>query len=210
MTEEIKDRLDKGLMLPLVEEFYTLQGEGLQAGRAAYFVRLGGCDVGCAWCDTKHSWNPTLFPPVETDEIVSRCIEWPGKAVVVTGGEPLNYNLEYFTRKLKEYQVETFLETSGAYPISGYWDWICLSPKRNMHPVKPIHQMAHELKVVIQNEEDLLWAEENAKEVSPKCSLLLQPEWSRREQILPSIIGYIQENPRWRLSLQMHKWIHIP
>ena len=120
MTEEIKDRLDKGLMLPLVEEFYTLQGEGLQAGRAAYFVRLGGCDVGCAWCDTKHSWNPTLFPPVETDEIVSRCIEWPGKAVVVTGGEPLNYNLEYFTRKLKEYQVETFLETSGAYPISGY------------------------------------------------------------------------------------------
>lgn len=202
--------LDEGRKLPLVEEFYTLQGEGIQTGTAAYFVRLGGCDVGCAWCDTKYSWNPTLFPPVPTDDIVQRAATFAAKAVVVTGGEPTSYPLGYFTQKLKKAGIKTFLETSGAYPLTGQWDWICLSPKRNAPPVGDIHQQAHELKVVIHEEADLQWAEENATRVADTCYLLLQPEWSRREQLLPQIIGYVQQNPRWRLSLQMHKWVRIP
>ena len=202
--------LDEGKKLPLVEEFYTLQGEGIQTGTAAYFVRLGGCDVGCAWCDTKHSWNPTLFPPVATDDIVQRAASFAAKAVVVTGGEPTTYPLGYFTSKLMEAGIKTFLETSGAYPLTGRWDWICLSPKRHAPPVGNIHQHAHELKVVIHEEADLLWAEENAALVGDTCFLLLQPEWSRREQLLPKLIDYVQQNPRWRLSLQVHKWLRIP
>lgn len=202
--------LDDGKKLPLVEEFYTLQGEGIQTGTPAYFIRLGGCDVGCSWCDTKHSWNPTLFPPVPTDEIVARAASFPAKAVVVTGGEPTTYPLGYFTRKLKEAGVKTFIETSGAYPLSGDWDWICLSPKKNAPPTDNIHRLAHELKVVIYEPSDIEWAEHHARLVTDKCSLLLQPEWSRREQLIPLLIEYIQSNPKWRLSLQVHKWIRIP
>lgn len=202
--------LDNGRKLPLVEEFYTLQGEGIQTGTAAYFIRLGGCDVGCSWCDTKHSWNPTLFPPVAADEIVARAAQYPAKAVVVTGGEPSTYPLQYFTARLKEAGIKTYIETSGAYSLTGDWDWICLSPKKNAPPVGDIHQKAHELKVVIHEPADLEWAEYHAGLVEKHCYLLLQPEWSRREQLLPQLIDYIQNHPQWRLSLQVHKWLRIP
>lgn len=202
--------LDGGKLLPLVEEFYTLQGEGIQTGTPAYFIRLGGCDVGCSWCDTKHSWNPTLFPPVPAEQIVERASQYPAKAVVVTGGEPSTYPLDFFTRLLQEAGIKTFIETSGAYPLTGHWDWICLSPKQNAPPVGDIHQKAHELKVVIHQPSDIEWAEAHAMKVGSHCALLLQPEWSRREQLIPLLIDYIQTNPKWRLSLQVHKWIRIP
>jgi len=149
---------EEGLKLPLVEEFYTLQGEGYHTGSAAYFIRIGGCDVGCSWCDTKFSWNPDLHPPVDIQQIVDHASLKPAAAVVVTGGEPLMANMEPLTSKLKEKDIETFLETSGAYPLTGIWDWICLSPKRNMPPVGEIHQQAHELKMIIAEEKDFEWA----------------------------------------------------
>ena len=202
--------LNLGLHLPIVEEFYTLQGEGLQAGRAAYFVRIGGCDVACAWCDTKESWNPALFPPKPVDQLVARAASFPAKAVVITGGEPLNWNLGYLCDELKKYDITTFLETSGSQELSGTWDWICLSPKKNAPPLDAIFHQAHELKVVIHDDTDFAWAEENAKKVSESTALLMQPEWSRRELMIPKIIEYIMKNPKWRISVQTHKWLKIP
>lgn len=199
-----------GMKVPLVEEFYTLQGEGYHTGRAAYFIRIGGCDVGCSWCDTKYSWNPDLHPPVEIGEIVERASGYPAAAVVVTGGEPLMVNMEPLTSAMKAEGVETFLETSGAYELTGTWDWICLSPKQNMHPVGDIHKKAHELKVIIAKESDLGWAVEHAGRVSDSCKLYLQPEWSAREKILPVCIEFAKEHPEWGISLQAHKYMHIP
>lgn len=205
-TEEFKD----GLKVPLVEEFYTLQGEGYHTGHAAYFIRIGGCDVGCSWCDTKFSWNPALHPPVDIGDIAERAGQFPAAAVVVTGGEPLMVNLDPLTGLLKKKGIKTFLETSGAYPLSGTWDWICLSPKRNMPPVGDIHQKADELKVIIAGEADLGWAWEQSKLVREDCLVYLQPEWSRREAILPRIIDFVKENPAWAVSLQAHKYMRIP
>jgi organic radical activating enzyme len=202
--------LDTGLYLPIVEEFYTLQGEGLQVGRAAYFVRVGGCDVACAWCDTKESWNPALFPPKPVDELVARTASYPAKAVVITGGEPLSWNLGYLCDELKKHDITTFLETSGSQELSGTWDWICLSPKKNAPPLDEIFDHAHELKVVIHDDSDFAWAEENAQKVPESTALLMQPEWSRRELMIPKIIDYILKNPRWRISVQTHKWLRIP
>ena len=201
---------DGGKKLPLVEEFYTIQGEGYHTGKAAYFVRIGGCDVGCSWCDTKFSWDPSLHPLVPAGQIVSNAVKHPAASVVVTGGEPLMVNMDYLTGLLKKEGIETYLETSGAYPLSGEWDWICFSPKRGFPPGHDIYISAHELKVIIASSDDLDWAVENGAKVSSHCKLYLQPEWSRRETILPVIIEYVKKDPRWMISLQSHKYMRIP
>jgi 7-carboxy-7-deazaguanine synthase len=201
---------EDGRLIPLVEEFYTIQGEGYHTGKAAYFIRVGGCDVGCSWCDTKFSWNPDLHPLVPAEQIVEHVLEHPAAAVVVTGGEPLMVNMDYLTGLLKDAGIVTFLETSGAYELSGSWDWICLSPKKNSPPVSSIFGRAQELKVIVSAEEDLEWADENAARVGPLCKLYLQPEWSRREQILPLIVDFSKNHPRWMISIQSHKYMHIP
>lgn len=205
-----KDQFEQGLKVPLVEEFYTLQGEGFHTGHAAYFIRIGGCDVGCSWCDTKFSWNPELHPPVPIQDIVDRAAGYPAGAVVVTGGEPLMVDMGPLTGLLKERNIETYLETSGAYQLTGTWDWICLSPKQNMPPVGKIHQEAHELKVIIASEADLEWAVEHSGLVREECKLYLQPEWSNREKMLPVCIEFAKENPSWGISLQAHKYMRIP
>jgi 7-carboxy-7-deazaguanine synthase len=199
-----------GKKIPLVEEFYTIQGEGYHTGKAAYFIRVGGCDVGCSWCDTKFSWDPSLHPVVPADQIIEHVLDCPAAAVVVTGGEPLMVNLDYLTSSLKKQGIETFLETSGSHPLSGTWDWICLSPKTNAPPLEGIFPKAHELKVIIASEEDIEWALKNSLKVTADCKLYLQPEWSRREQILPRVIEFSKQNPRWMISLQSHKYMHIP
>lgn len=204
------DVFEGGTKLPLMEEFYSLQGEGYNTGRAAYFIRLGGCDIGCQWCDSKRSWNPDLHPLVSIGNIVGRAAATPGKAVVVTGGEPSIYNLEPLTTELKKRSIKTFIETSGAYPLTGYWDWICLSPKRNRHPQEEIYQRANELKLIIFDEDDFVWAEECADRVNKDCRLYLQPEWSRYKQNIHKITNYILQNPRWLISLQAHKYMNIP
>jgi organic radical activating enzyme len=205
-----KQIFEDGKKLPLVEEFYTIQGEGYHTGKAAYFIRIGGCDVGCSWCDTKFSWDPSLHPVVPAEQIIENVVSYPAASVVVTGGEPLMVNLSYLTARLKEKRVETFLETSGAYPLTGTWDWICLSPKRNAPPLEEHFQTAHELKVIIASEEDLEWAEINASRIGSECKRYLQPEWSRRETILPLLIAYVKKNPEWMISLQSHKYMRIP
>lgn len=202
--------LDGGRKLPVMEEFYTLQGEGFNTGKAAYFVRIGGCDVGCAWCDSKESWNAELFPPVPVGEVVKRAAATPAKTVVITGGEPSLYSLDIFTNTLNKSGITTMVETSGAHPLSGAWDWICLSPKKNSPPQKEIYARAHELKVVIQKEADLQWAEKNAALVSPQCHLFLQPEWSVTPQIMEILTDYVMQHPQWRISLQAHKYMGIP
>ncbi|HHL57991.1 MAG TPA: 7-carboxy-7-deazaguanine synthase QueE [Bacteroidetes bacterium] len=205
------DKLFKGgMMLPIMEDFYTLQGEGYHMGKAAYFVRIGGCDVGCSWCDTKQSWNADLFPPVSVDDVVGRICAAPAKTVVVTGGEPSLYPLEYFTSSLRERNIKTMVETSGAYELTGDWDWICLSPKKNSPPLQEILKKANELKVIIQTPEDLIWAEENAAKVNPECLLYLQPEWKVSEQIMDVLTNYVMENTQWAVSLQAHKYMKIP
>ena len=201
---------ENGDKLPLVEEFYSIQGEGYHAGKAAYFIRLGGCDVGCSWCDSRFTWNPEMYPMVNTDDIISRAAGSGADSVVVTGGEPLMWNLDLLCEGLKRNNICTYLETSGAYPYSGTWDWLCLSPKRNMPPEKSICQLADELKVIIEEKDDLEWAEKYSKMVSKKCRLFLQPEWSRFETIIPEIVGYVRKNTEWRISLQVHKYMHIP
>ncbi len=197
-------------MLPLVEEFYTVQGEGFHTGKAAYFIRIGGCDVGCSWCDTKFSWNPDLHPLVPVERIIANASLYPAAAVVVTGGEPLMNDMGPLTSGLHAEGIETFLETSGAYPLSGEWDWICLSPKRNMPPVGDIYHFAHELKVIISSEEDFEWAVEHATFVGEKCHLFLQPEWSVSKAMIPLIVDFVKEHPQWNISVQAHKYMRIP
>lgn len=201
---------ENGTLLPLMEEFYTIQGEGYHSGKAAYFIRLGGCDVGCHWCDVKESWDAELHPLTSADTIVENASKYPGKAVVITGGEPLMYNLDYLTAELQKRQIKTFIETSGAYPLSGSWDWICLSPKKFKVPRPEIAPLAGELKIIVFNKSDFAWAEEHAKMVSPHCRLYLQPEWSKAASITPLIIDHVKENPKWEISLQTHKYLNIP
>lgn len=202
--------LKGGELLPLMEAFYTLQGEGFHTGKPAFFIRIGGCDVGCHWCDVKESWNPALFPPVAVSEIIEQALPCPARTLVVTGGEPLLYPLDHLCNGLISHGFSLHLETSGAYPISGKWDWICLSPKKNQPPLSEIFPLANELKVIIETEKDLLWAEENAARVSQECKLFLQPEWSRSKQILPVLIDYAMQHPKWAVSLQSHKFMNIP
>jgi organic radical activating enzyme len=203
-TEEQSQRL------PLVEEFYTVQGEGYHAGKAAYFIRLGGCDIGCSWCDSRFSWKPDIHPLVDADDIIGRVVESGSDSVVVTGGEPLIWNLDYLCKGLKGNNINTFIETSGAYPLSGEWDWICVSPKRNMPPLDEMCNAANELKVIIQKPEDFEWAEKYRLKVKSDCRLFLQPEWSSFKLIIPVIVDYVKKYPDWRISLQIHKYMHIP
>jgi len=204
------DFLEKGEKLPIVETFYTIQGEGFHTGKPAFFVRIGGCDIGCSWCDTKFSWNPNLHKLVDISDILNTILSSGSDSVVVTGGEPLSYNLDMFCDILKSEGLMTFLETSGAYPKSGSWDWICLSPKKNNPPTKKNFESADELKVIIQTVKDFSWAEENSKKVGENCRLFLQPEWSQYDKIIPRVIEYVKKNPKWSISLQAHKFMKIP
>lgn len=196
--------------LPVMEHFYTLQGEGYHQGRAAYFIRLGGCDVGCVWCDVKESWDAEKHPVYSIDKLLAAVKETPSELVVVTGGEPLMHNLDVLTKKLQQAGLQTNIETSGAHPLSGNWNWICLSPKKFKAPLPGILPVADELKVVIFNKSDFDWAEKYAALVSPACKLYLQPEWDKASQMTPMIIDYIKANPKWELSLQIHKYINVP
>jgi len=196
--------------LPLVEAFYTIQGEGFHQGKAAYFIRLGGCDVGCVWCDVKESWDASAHPLIAVKEMVGNAKKFPGRIAVVTGGEPLIYDCFYLTEELHAAGFHTHIETSGAYPLSGEWDWICLSPKKFKKPLPGPIENADELKVVIYHPSDFEWAESFAEKVKPSCKLFLQPEWSKRETVTPMISAYILDNPKWEFSLQLHKYIHMP
>lgn len=202
--------LDGGKLLPLVESFYTIQGEGYNTGKPAYFIRLGGCDVGCSWCDAKETWNPKKYPPVPIEQIIKEATAHPAKAIVMTGGEPLRYPLDLLCDELTKRDLEIFLETSGSEHLSGRFDWICLSPKKNKWPLRENYQVANELKVIIQDESDFEWAEFNRAKVGKNCRLYLQPEWSRMDKMLPVIIEYVKAHPNWNISLQTHKFMRIP
>lgn len=211
MTEFNKEQkilLEQGKMLPIMEHFYTIQGEGAHTGRAAYFIRLGGCDVGCHWCDVKESWNAEKHPLMDTEEIAKIAADHC-KTIIITGGEPLMWNLEILTKKLKELGCMIHIETSGSHSLRGQIDWITLSPKKLKLPKEEIYQIADELKVVIFNNHDFKFAEEQASKVSPKCRLYLQSEWSKREQNYPKITEYILKNPKWVASVQTHKYLDI-
>jgi 7-carboxy-7-deazaguanine synthase len=198
------------LSLPVMEHFYTLQGEGFHQGRAAYFIRLGGCDVGCVWCDVKDSWDAERHEKLTIGNLQLAIEKTPAKLVVITGGEPLMHNLDELTATLQAKGFETNIETSGAHPLSGSWDWICLSPKKFKAPLPGILPFANELKVVVFNKSDFDWAEEYAQQVNPNCKLYLQPEWDKAAVVTPLIIDYIKTNPKWELSLQIHKYINVP
>ena len=209
MLKKTELLIDQGEMLPLMEEFYTIQGEGFHSGKAAYFIRIGGCDVGCHWCDVKESWNAELHPPTETNKIVDKAKQY-AKTVVVTGGEPLMWNMQFLTDSLHREGLQIHIETSGAYPMSGNFDWICLSPKKNKLPLPEIHKSADELKVIVYNKHDFKFAEEQAQKVKEKCELFLQPEWSNRDKMTPLIVDYVMKHPKWKISLQTHKYLNIP
>ncbi len=202
-------------LLPIMEHFYTIQGEGYHQGKAAYFIRLGGCDVGCVWCDVKDSWDAAKHPVFAIDEIVNMAVKGcPEKEAemiaVITGGEPLMHRLDNLTASLKIKGFKTNIETSGAHPLSGHWDWICLSPKKFKAPLQEVINAAHELKVVIFNVSDFTWAEKYAARVNKDCKLYLQPEWDKASVVTPLIIDYVKQNPKWRISLQIHKYINVP
>nr|WP_322625759.1 7-carboxy-7-deazaguanine synthase QueE [uncultured Flavobacterium sp.] len=209
LKKELQLAVEKGKMLPLMEEFYTIQGEGYHTGTAAYFIRVGGCDVGCHWCDVKESWNADLHPPTAVESIVSNAAKYC-KTIVVTGGEPLSWDMNPLTNALKAEGLRVHIETSGAYELSGAWDWICLSPKKTKLPTQGVYDAAHELKVIIHNKHDFIFAEEQAAKVNGNAILFLQPEWSKKDEMTPLIVDYVMENPKWRVSLQTHKYLNIP
>jgi 7-carboxy-7-deazaguanine synthase len=208
-SSEINIKINEGILLPLMEAFYTIQGEGFYKGSAAYFIRLGGCDVGCHWCDVKESWDPEIHPPTNIENIVNDA-KSNSNTVVVTGGEPLMWNMFPLTRLLNEYKIKTHIETSGAYKLTGDWDWICLSPKKNKNPLNEIYNKANELKVIVYNLNDLEFAENEAQKVNTDCILYLQPEWSNRDKMMPIIVDYVMKNTKWKVSLQTHKYLNIP
>lgn len=209
LSKEVQLEVNKGFMLPLMEEFYTIQGEGFHTGTAAYFIRIGGCDVGCHWCDVKESWNAELHPPTNINLIVENASKY-ADTVVITGGEPLMWDMTPLTQNLKSHNLKVHIETSGAYQLSGTWDWICLSPKKNKLPTQTVYDSANELKVIIYNKHDFIFAEEQAQKVNPSAILFLQPEWSNKQEITPLIVDYVMNNPKWRVSLQTHKYLNIP
>lgn len=198
------------LQLPVMEHFYTLQGEGFHQGKAAYFIRLGGCDVGCVWCDVKDSWDAGKHPLFKIEDLLFTVKKTPAQIVVITGGEPLMHNLTQLTKQLQEAGLKTHIETSGSSPLSGSWDWITLSPKKFKAPLPEAVRHANELKIVVFNSSDFKWAEKYAAQVSSTCKLYLQPEWDKAAAITPLLIDYIKTNPQWQLSLQIHKYINVP
>ncbi len=209
MNKKEIELLEKGKILPLMEEFYTIQGEGVHTGKPAYFLRIGGCDIGCKWCDVKESWDANIHPAISTDKIIENTIKYSDTAVV-TGGEPLTWNMNYLTSKLKEKNIKTHIETSGSYKLTGTWDWICLSPKKNKPPLYEIYKKANELKIIVFNKSDFLFAEKQSEKVSKNCHLFLQPEWSKKIQMTPEIIDYTLKNPKWKISIQTHKILNLP
>lgn len=196
--------------LPVMEHFYTIQGEGYYSGQAAYFIRLGGCDVGCVWCDVKESWDASLHPKYSVDEIVKWVTDSKASIAVITGGEPLLHQLDELTTALQAKGIRTHIETSASSPLSGKWDWVCVSPKKFKPPLNEISSVAHELKVVVFNKSDLDWARQHAQHVGKNCRLYLQPEWDKKETVLPLIIDYVKQHPQWTISIQTHKYINIP
>ena len=200
----------EGLYLPLMEAFHTIQGEGFFSGKPAFFLRIGGCDVGCQWCDVKESWDPSKHKLTSVQSIVDEIKKYNTNTVVITGGEPLMWDLSYLTKSLKSLSYQIHLETSGAYPLSGDFDWICLSPKKNKPALKEIKPISNELKVIINSQRDLLWAEKQRYLLSSDCKLYLQPEWSKRDKILPFITDYVMKNSDWKISLQAHKYMNMP
>ena len=209
LKPEIKKLVDAGKMLPLMEAFYTIQGEGYHKGAAAYFIRIGGCDVGCHWCDVKESWDAKLHPPTAIENIANQASAY-SDTIVVTGGEPLMWDMQPLTSLLKDKKLKTHIETSGAYIFSGDWDWICLSPKKRKLPLDTIYSKANELKVIIYNKSDFEFAEAQAENVSKDCILYLQPEWSASQKMIPLIVDYVMKHPKWKISLQTHKYLNIP
>ena len=210
MDKQTKSAVESGEMLPLMEAFYTIQGEGYYSGKAAYFLRIGGCDVGCHWCDVKESWNADLHPPTSITDILKGIAQYPVDTVVITGGEPLMWNLDKLTAALKLEGLKVHLETSGAYPYSGDFDWVCMSPKKMQAPLPAIKPITSELKVIVNNKHDFIWAEQQREGLSDDCKLYLQAEWSKREKIIPMIIDFVKENNDWTISLQSHKYMNIP
>lgn len=201
---------DLTMELPLMEEFNTIQGEGEHTGKAAYFIRLAGCDVGCVWCDVKDSWDALKHNVKGVDGMVQNAQNSGSDIVVITGGEPAMYNLEYLTNSLNQVGLKTHIETSGVYELTGSWHWICFSPKKFKAPHESVYEKADELKVIVYNKSDFEFAEEHAKHVRKDCKLLLQPEWSKINIVLPLITAYVKENPKWKISLQTHKYMGIP
>jgi len=199
-----------GESLPLMEAFYTIQGEGFHTGKASYFIRLGGCDVGCFWCDVKESWDVSAHPLQLVSTMVAKASTHPARIAVITGGEPSMHPLDFLCKSLKSAGFRTHIETSGAHHLSGEWDWICLSPKKFMEPIEDICLMADELKIIVYNTSDFLFAEKYKNLVAPSCKLFLQPEWNRSSEILPQLIDYVKEHPEWQISLQTHKYMDIP
>ncbi|MDI9355455.1 MAG: 7-carboxy-7-deazaguanine synthase QueE [Chitinophagaceae bacterium] len=195
--------------LPLMESFYSIQGEGEFQGEAAYFIRLGGCDVGCFWCDVKDSWEAKKHPLTSIESILKKGEAFPTKLSIITGGEPLMYDMLPLTTALQTLRYRTHIETSGSYPLTGIWDWICLSPKKFKKPLPEITKKANELKIILYNKSDFQWAEEYKKLVNPQCKLFLQPEWSAKEKMLPLLIEYVKQNPQWKISIQIHKYINV-
>jgi organic radical activating enzyme len=208
MTESIA--YTKTLELPLMEAFYTIQGEGYHQGKAAYFIRLGGCDIGCHWCDVKESWDVEKFKKILVNDITSAAASFPGRLAVVTGGEPLMHNLDLLCEQLHLHGFKNNIETSGAYPLSGNWDWICVSPKKFKLPLPEVVYQANELKVIIYNKSDFKWAETFLPLVNSSCRSYLQPEWSNSPKMLSHIVEYVKQNPQWKISLQTHKYMDIP
>jgi 7-carboxy-7-deazaguanine synthase len=208
--ENSRLEVESGTMLPVMEAFYTIQGEGMHSGSAAYFIRLGGCDVGCVWCDVKDSWDAGKWPVLDIRDIVGAALEYPGRLVVITGGEPLMYDLGPLTALLHERGFKIHIETSGVYPVTGSFEWICFSPKKFKNPHPSIYALADELKVVIYHKSDFGFAEEHAEKVKDSCKKLLQPEWSKRESMTAQIINYVKSYPDWKISLQTHKFMDIP
>lgn len=204
------DNITASVKLPVMEAFYTVQGEGFHQGKAAYFIRLGGCDVGCHWCDVKDSWDASQHPQRKVTDVVAEAAQYPGRLAVITGGEPLMHDLGPLCDELHRYGFMINIETSGAHPLSGALDWICLSPKKFKAPLPEVYDKADELKVVVYNKSDFKWAEDFAGKMRPGCKLYLQPEWSVSDKMLPQIIDYVKENPGWQISLQVHKFMNIP
>ncbi len=205
-----EDIFEGGAKLPLVEDFFSIQGEGFNTGKPAYFIRLGGCDIGCEWCDTKFAWDKDLHPLVDVETIVERAASYPARSVVVTGGEPFSYPLDLLCSQLSHRGIRMYVETSGVFPLSGEWDWISLSPKQHHPPLDEYYEEANELKVIIRSRNEFEWAETLALKVQCKCCLFLQPEWSVFDEIIPVIVEYVKSHPHWNISLQTQKFMNIP
>ena len=209
MDKKTKLLLEQGESLPIMESFYTIQGEGFHKGAASYFIRTGGCDVGCHWCDVKESWDENDHPIIAVKEIVKKSLEF-SDCVIVTGGEPLMWNMGPLTKELKKFNKKTHIETSGSHPLTGDWDWVCLSPKKAKLPIEEAYNYADELKMIIYNNHDFIFAEEQAKKVNSNAILYLQPEWGKRERMMPLMVDFVKKNPKWKRSLQTHKYLNIP